>query len=304
MKKIALIFMVLLTGAFANTESSNIVESSAYGKKVVKENTSANYAENRQGEHYRQEAIYNYILFNRTQNNKEVAFKKANLINIVDENLTKDISQAIAKADSNMTVSGYCLVRDNIMIGKQPSAGRFICNTNIGHIEIFGNLTPINEALTLIYDPAYIEFKNWRYRVITSRVLNEARTSYNVATYANDRKLSEIALTSTSETAEVFKTQSSDYLKQLEASRKQRKVEYVNVGNSSGDSYVAPIQVENTEKPNAVDYITKAGIDIVSGIVKTTADVFKKDLPYLYEIVGGSKIYIDLVIDRNGEKIQ
>ena len=50
--------------------------------------------------------------------------------------------------------------------------------------------------------------------------------------------------------------------------------------------------------------MTKAAIDITAGIVKNTAEIFKKDLPYLYEIVGGSRIYIDLVIDKKGEKLQ
>ena len=134
-------------------------------------------------------------------------------------------------------------------------------------------------------------------------MLNEARTSYNIATYVNDRKLAEIALTSTSNAADVIKTQSSEYLRELEESRKKNTVEYANVGQGA-NSYIAPIQNQNTEKPNAADYIVKAGIDIVSGIVKTTADVFKKDLPYLYEIVGGSRIYVNLVIDKRGEQIQ
>ncbi|HDX6248318.1 TPA: hypothetical protein RPW15_001475 [Campylobacter fetus subsp. venerealis] len=304
MKKTILILALISGICFANTtEENNIIESSAYGQKVVKEQGSSNFGEYGQREYFRKEAIFNYILWNSKQNSPEYITKKASLINFIEENRDANITNTVAKVDSNITVSGYCLIRDNIMIGKQPGAGRFICNTNIGQIEIFGNLTPINDALTLIYDPAYIEYKNWRYRVVTSRVLNEARTSYNIATYANDRKLSEIALSATSNTADVIKTQSSDYLKQLEQSRKNQKTEYVTVGSGSG-SYVAPVQNENTEKPNAVDYIAKAGIDIVSGVVKNTAEIFKRDLPYLYEIVGGSRVYVDLVIDRNGEKIK
>ena len=304
MKKIIL-FLALMSGiCFANsTEGGNIIESSAYGKKVVKEQGSSNFGEYGQREYFRKEAIFNYVLWNSKQNSPEYSTKKVSLINFVEDKKDENSSSKIASVDNNITVSGYCLVRDNIMIGKQPGAGRFICNTNIGQVEVFGNLTPINDVLTLIYDPAYIEFKNWRYRVLTSRVLNEARTSYNIATYVNDRKLSEIALSSTSNSADVIKTQSSDYLRQLEQSRKNQKTEYVTVGSGS-NSYVAPVQNENTEKPNAVDYIAKAGIDIVSGIVKNTAEVFKRDLPYLYEVVGGSRVYIDLVIDRNGEKIK
>lgn len=300
MKRIIFLLIPLLM--FANVDR-NIIESSAYGEQVVKEQDTVFYNEEKKNENYRREAIYNFILFNNSVNEPTYTAKTEQLINFVEENATNLNTEIIKKVDNNMTITGYCLVRDDINVGKQPSAGRFLCNTNIGQLEIFGNLTPVNEMATLIFDPTYIDFSGWRYKVITSRVLNEARSSYNIATFVNDRKITEIALESTSKGADVFKTQSSQYLEELKQSRKKQSVEYVNVGTGS-NSYVAPIQNTNTEKPRATDYIVKGAIDLVSETIKTTADVFKRDLPYLYEIKGGSKVYIDLVISKNGEKIQ
>lgn len=300
MKRIIFLLIPLLM--FANVDR-NIIESSAYGEQVVKEQDTVFYNEEKKNENYRREAIYNFILFNNSVNEPTYTAKTEQLINFVEENATNLKTEIIKKVDNNMTITGYCLVRDDINVGKQPSAGRFLCNTNIGQLEIFGNLTPVNEMATLIFDPTYIDFSGWRYKVITSRVLNEARSSYNIATFVNDRKITEIALESTSKGADVFKTQSSQYLEELKQSRKKQSVEYVNVGTGS-NSYVAPIQNTNTEKPRATDYIVKGAIDLVSETIKTTADVFKRDLPYLYEIKGGSKVYIDLVINKNGEKIQ
>lgn len=300
MKRI--IFLLIPLFIFANVDR-NIIESSAYGEQVVKEQDTFFYNEEKKNENYRREAIYNFILFNNSVNEPTYTAKTEQLINFVEENATNLKTEIIKKVDNNMTITGYCLVRDDINVGKQPSAGRFLCNTNIGQLEIFGNLTPVNEMATLIFDPSYIDFSGWRYKVITSRVLNEARSSYNIATFVNDRKITEIALESTSKGADVFKTQSSQYLEELKQSRKKQSVEYVNVGTGS-NSYVAPIQNTNTEKPRATDYIVKGAIDLVSETIKTTADVFKRDLPYLYEIKGGSKVYIDLVINKNGEKIQ
>lgn len=300
MKRI--IFLLIPLFMFSNVDR-NIIESSAYGEQVVKEQDTVFYNEEKKNENYRREAIYNFILFNNSVNEPTYTAKTEQLINFVEENATNLKTEIIKKVDNNMTITGYCLVRDDINVGKQPSAGRFLCNTNIGQLEIFGNLTPVNEMATLIFDPSYIDFSGWRYKVITSRVLNEARSSYNIATFVNDRKITEIALESTSKGADVFKTQSSQYLEELKQSRKKQSVEYVNVGTGS-NSYVAPIQNTNTEKPRATDYIVKGAIDLVSETIKTTADVFKRDLPYLYEIKGGSKVYIDLVINKNGEKIQ
>ena len=306
MKRILTLLVFICAYALAqqgNNESQNIINSSSYGKEVVTEQGGISLQHEVGKEYYRREAIYNWIVWSKAQNNKECTAKRTSLIDLVDENATQSVAQATKGADNNMTVSGYCLIKQDIMVAEQPSAGVFVCNTNIGYIEVFGNLTPINKAYTLIYDPSYIEFKKWRYRVISSQVLNEARTTYNIATYVNDQKLREIALTSTSNAADVIKTQSSEYLRALEDSRKKNTTEYVQVGQG-GNSYVAPVQNQNTEKPNAADYIAKAGIDIVSGIVKTTAEVFKRDMPYLYEIVGGSRIYVNLVIDKRGEKLQ
>lgn len=300
MRKI--IFLLIPLFIFANVDD-NIIESSAYGERVVKEQDTVFYSEEKKDENYRREAIYNLILFNKKINEPEYTAKAEQLINFVEENATNSHIEVIKKVDSNMTITGYCLVRNDINVGKQPSAGRFLCNTNIGQLEIFGNLTPVNEIATLIFDPSYIDFSGWRYKVVNSRVLNEARTSYNIATFVNDRKVTEIALETTSKGVDVFKTQSSQYLEELKQSRKKQSVEYANVGTGS-NSYVAPVQNTNTEKPRAADYIVKGAIDLVSETIKTTADTFKKDLPYLYEIKGGSKVYIDLVINKNGEKIQ
>ena len=40
--------------------------------------------------------------------------------------------------------------------------------------------------------------------------------------------------------------------------------------------------------------------ELVADIVKSTAEVFKKDLPYLYQIVPQSKIWIDLQVEKEG----
>lgn len=300
MKKI--VFLLIPFFLFGSVDK-NIIEGSAYGEQVVKEKDTIFYEERDKKENYRREAIYNFILFKNSINEPTYTARTEKLIDFVEENATKFENKIKSNVDNNMTIVGYCLVRDDINVGKQPSAGKFICNTNIGQLEIFGNLTPINELATLIFDPSYIDFSGWRYKVITSKVLNEAKTSYNIATFVNDRKITEIALESTSKGADVFKTQSSEYLEELKQSRKKQSVEYANVGTGS-NSYVAPIQNTNTEKPNASDYIIKGAIDLVSDTIKTTADIFKKDLPFLYEIKGGSKVYIDLVISKNGEKIQ
>ncbi|MBK3499206.1 hypothetical protein JJB27_09025 [Campylobacter fetus subsp. venerealis] len=302
MNKFAILFLASLTLSFANdNESTNIIKGSAYGNQVVEEKAIDYFIKNEQST-YRKEAIYNWYLQKASMNKPEYETQEAKLIKLVDENSTIG-KLANLSVDTNTSVNGYCLIKEDIFVGKQPSAGYFECETNIGSITMFGNMRPLNQYAALLFDPVYIEFKDWRYPVTSSRVTNEAKTSYNIATYVNDRKLSEIALTTTSSAADELKTASNDYLKALEQSRTKQETEYVTVGTGSSQETVA-VQNTNTEPPRIIDYFGVAAVNIVAGAIKAGAEVFKKDLPYLYDIVGGSKIWIDLQVDYKGEKIR
>jgi hypothetical protein len=205
-------------------------------------------------------------------------------------------SQNTEKAEVvTVAVNGYCTIRNNIQMGKQPSSAYVTCNTNVGSLRVFGNLVPRNDLATLFFDPIYVEKNKKRYKVEQGSITtNEARTSYNVATYVNDRKLSEIGLGSTIAATNIIQTNSHAYLQAIEESNKSSSVDYVD----SGDDVIA-VQSTTTKSPEAKDYIVKAGIDILAGVVKTTAEVFKKDLPYLYQVAKNSKIYIDLNVNKN-----
>ena len=301
MNKIATIFLIAISMCFAADESSNIIEGSAYGNKVVEENQ-LGYSLKKQESTYRKEAIYNWYLLKASKDRDEYQTQEAKLINLVDENVSS-ANFANLSVDSNMSVNGYCLIKEDIFVGKQPSAGYFECETNVGSITMFGNMRPLNQYAALLFDPIYIEYKGWRYPVISSRVTNEARTSYNIATYVNDRKLSEIALQTTSSASDELKTASNDYLKALEQSRTKQETEYVTVGTGSNQETIA-VQNTNTERPHLIDYFGVAAVNIVAGAIKAGSEIFKRDLPYLYDIAGGSKIFIDLQVDYKGEKIR
>ena len=77
-------------------------------------------------------------------------------------------------------------------------------------------------------------------------------------------------------------------------------MQYATTTDGAGNANMQPIQITNTEKPDPLDYLIDAGINVVASTVKTTADIFKADLPYLYQIVGKSKIWIDLKVEKNG----
>ncbi|TLD85003.1 hypothetical protein LS70_000090 [Helicobacter sp. MIT 11-5569] len=96
-------------------------------------------------------------------------------------------------------------------------------------------------------------------------------------TFVNDRKLSEVGWSALSLSSDEFKTASSEYLRALEESKRKERTEYL-----------AAIQ----------------GVNILTDSIKSTAEVFKKDLPYLYQIVPKTKIWIDLQVDKKGEYVK
>ncbi len=295
MKKLVLA-AALCSTLFANTkESYNIVRGSAYGEQVVNEN-SLGAIKREDKRFYEQEVLFNYMLVNNRLNQKPYEATKITLLNKVEDTKT-DTKTDTEKIDDSLTVVGYCNVSENIHIGKQPAASYLDCSTNIGYVKVFGNLTPINEMATLIFDPQYIDYKKTRFKVLEgAKTTNEARTSYNVATFVNDRKLSEIGLGSTITAADEIKSSTHEYLSALKESKRKQETDYV----TSGDNVIA-VQNTNTEKPVVSDYYATALINIGAGIVKTAAEVFKKDLPYLYEVNKNTKIFIDLKINKNGE---
>lgn len=297
MKRVFLAIL-LCANLYANKESNNIVYGSAYGNQVVNEN-SLEVATRENKKYYKDEVILNYILMNNNINQKPYETQKAALINKTEDNNVQQ-QQPTTNSNESITVVGYCNIDKDIDLGVQPGAGYFDCNTNIGFVKVFGNLRPINEVKSVIFDPLYIDYKKTRFKVLEgSKTTNEDRTSYNIATFVNDRKISEIALSSTIVASDEIKNSTHEYLAALRESRKKQQTDYVVVNGET-----IAVQNTNVEKPKLSDFYSTALINIGAGIVKTTAEIFKKDLPYLYQITKNSKIYIDLQINKNGEIIK
>lgn len=298
MKRV-LLAVVLCANLYANTkESQNIVYGSAYGEQVVNENSLGTVTREKKT-YYKEEVIFNYVLMNNRINQKPYEVQKISLLNKIEEEKATEQQQQ-ANTNETITVVGYCNVAEDIDIGVQPGAGYFDCSTNIGYVKVFGNLTPINEVKSVVFDPLYLDFKKTRFKVLEgSKTTNEAKTSYNIATFVNDRKISEIALSSTIVASDEIKSSTHEYLAALRESRKKQQTDYAVVNGET-----IAVQNTNVEKPQLSDFYSTALINIGAGIVKTTAEVFKKDLPYLYQITKNSKIYIDLKINKNGEIIK
>ena len=280
-------------------EAQNIIESSAYGTSAVKEST-AEFIDNNQRIDYTREIMHNfYIQATKVKLRPETSATKGEMVKIVVNANNNANSKDNSKNEvPTTTVKGFCLIKEDVNIGKQPGSLGIDCQTNIGYVTMFANLRAENKIATLFVDPVYIEFKNYRYQIKSSYVTNEAKTSYNIATFVNDRKVTEVALTATSDGLDEIKTASNQYLQAYEQSRRYQSTQVYSTGLTS-----YPLQSTNYLEPDPLLYLAKSGINILASSGKALASAIKKDLPYLYQIVGGTKIYVDMQVVTQGQKV-
>ncbi|TXE78479.1 hypothetical protein FPD46_07900 [Campylobacter peloridis] len=312
MKIIIVLLIPFFIYAYENTTSSkesiSIIEGASNGIKVIEEKSLEPIEINKNNsKKYYSEVILNWNRYfesknlrgnefiGKTSENLLVSNVKENLINN-DVNLTKNEELAIVK--------GFCFIQNEVNVGKQPSALRLNCQTNIGAIVLFGNLVNLNEKSSLILDPKYIEKDNVRFDVKSSIVTNEKKTSYNIATFVNDRKIAKVGYGALSAGSVEVKNSSNEYLRALEESKKKQEISYVNISDGQGNVYPQAIQNTNTEKPDPLNYLIKGAINVTADAVKVFADISKEDLPYLYQIVAKTKIWVDLKVNKKGEYVK
>nr|MBP3724314.1 hypothetical protein [Campylobacter sp.] len=304
--KILILLFAFCSILFANEVSENIITSSSYGDKTINErelnSKDLNY---RHQQTLYKETILNwhYYFTGLNPRAKEVVGSNSKFVFPVTYDKTSGVADG-NKSKQLVTIKGFCFITDDVNVGKQPASLRVECQTNGGAVTMFGNLVNVNEKASLVVDPKYIEKDGVRFYVDSSIVTNEAKTSYNVATYVNDRKIAEIGWGGLSVSADEMKTATNEYLRALEQSKTKQEVVYVTTTDPSGNSYMTPTTTTNTQEPDPLDYLVKAGVNIVASVVKNTAEIFKADLPYLYQIVGGSKIWIDLKVNKQGEYVK
>ncbi len=307
-KKNYILLFLLPLSLFASKESQSIIQSASEGRKVVTEKSldPININKNSNKKYY-SETILNWNRFFQAQNPRgtEIIGKTGENIlvaNIKEENLIKDTN--ITNPEELAVVKGYCFIKDEINVGKQPASLRLDCQTNVGSIVMFGNLINLNEKASLVVDPKYIEKNGVRFEVKNSIVTNEKKTSYNIATFVNDRMLAKVGYGALSLGSDEVKNSTNEYLRALEESKKKQNISYVNISDGQGNVYPQAIQNTNTEKPDPLDYLIKGAVNVTASAVKAFADIAKEDLPYLYQIVPKTKIWIDLKVNKKGEYVK
>lgn len=234
---------------------------------------------------------------------KAVTSPKTSMVVQVTADKSTDSKNEV-NATQLVVVKGYCYITENIEVGIQPGALRTECQTNVGAITMFANLVNVNKQSSLVVDPKYIEKNGVRFEVKSSIVTNETKTSYNVATFVNDTKIAQVGWGALSAGSDEIKAASNEYLQAIEEAKTEEQTTLLTATSSDGSITSQPTTTTNTEDPDPLDYLLKAAINLTASAVKETAELYKKDLPYLYYIAADSKIWIDLKVNKQGEYVK
>lgn len=284
--------------------ADNIVESASYGQKIVDEDKLESLSKPKTQIFYQDASTLNFILLYKEQmaktwTNTGTTATLATTLNYPKEEVISNTNIATSNnTNETVIVKGYCLIDKDVYLELQPGALRTMCQTNAGSIVMFADLVAVPEQNSLLVNPRFIEKNKHQFKVIEAIITNEAQTSYNVATFVNSQKLETVKYKMIGEASNDIKIVTNQYLKALEESKRQQRVDVITSGNN-----IYPIQTTNTEKPEVADYAMKAGVEVMASSIKAIADSLAQNRPYIFEITSGSKIWIDLKVEKRGERI-
>lgn len=240
---------------------------------------------------YKREVIFNFIV-SRANNAKFNSVKGDNSLEIKNIEAITPKTETSEPKEKLANIKGYCFTETDINVGFQPMGASLKCNTNYGTLTFFGNYVPNNELYTLFVTGLFVEKGDYKYPIVSGKILNKDKNSYNVATYVNSNKIEKAWLQAGANTADVVKAGANDYMKQLEQSRKTETGGATTV-SSSGAISQEPV-VTNYEKPNLAEYVIKGGVDVLATVTKEIVQAVKEEKPFAYKVVKDSQFYIDI----------
>lgn len=268
-----------------------------------------------------EEVVMNHIKLNQ-QNNIAIANAKEDSLFFIPPPVSpSDNNNGMADSngsnkDDNLNeiyyLSGYCFAGEKAVdVSRLSSYSYLRCNFDR---VIAQNKTKIPDYLSsptlatllipdafskaLIGKPLYLSSGENRMSVLGGVIMNYEKTSINLAHIVNDRKIASFMMQGGIRTADVATAQAQAYLDAKRAAATEKNVAYENSANVD-----RTIVSENTAAPEVSDYLFNAGIKIVSELVKTGGEIFKEDLPYLFQTQGNAVYFVDIAVSREYQSL-
>jgi hypothetical protein len=127
--------------------------------------------------------------------------------------------------------------------------------------------------------------------VLGGVITNAKRTSINLASLINDRKIDRLLSKTAIDAANIVTQNAMAYLQDRMKTNTQEKVTYLNNNNST-----TPIKTQTTKPLKISDYLKVSALQLISNLVKNAGNIFYKDLPYLFKAKKNTMYFADLYV--------
>lgn len=237
-----------------------------------------------------QEVIYEHI---KTAINENTQVQRASFAKIYYTPKINKKQNNNYKKNQHFTkfyLNGYCQLPYQVQVDKLTQFVSLKCNFDKGEGKLTIMLVPDVYSEALVAKPLYVVLNNKKYFVKGGIVMNAQKTSINLASVINDRKIEKFLAQTGISSANIITKQAEAYLQAKQQSETQNTVIYPD-GNTSN-----PVVVSNTQPPHIKDYIQNTGIQILSNIINNVSDSFFINLPYLFKINKNTIFYTELFV--------
>ena len=263
---------------------------------------------------YRDVALYHLITMRERELDRKPSYNDAKKVDFLANNLEdykkrlaeqKKLEEAKNKKDEKAKIynlTGYCRLRNTVEVDRVQGYSVLDCDftpndLGLNSSEMFATFVPVYERLALIGRPVYLNVHHNKVPIQNGVILTVDQTNLNLATFINDVKIKKLLADMALSTNKIAYQNSMAYITELQASRKSEKV--VVVPGNNGNNTVE--QESNTAKPKAKDYITIAGIQILSSIIDALGNFYKENSYPLFRIDKGTHFYVDFNIEVKGK---
>jgi len=217
--------------------------------------------------------------------------------------------QAKQKANKDKVLSyfagGYCIIPQSIQLSKGREFTKLNCSMNFGKGNyrpalIFAALYPdyVKEEVYAI--PLYAELPSGNRATLNGIVLNDAKTSANVADWVDNARLRKLIAEGALATNDIAYKYVNGYLEAKQQSRTKTEIHYIQTQNGN-NTVSTPVQTQTVLPPKLSDYLIGAGVELLSKLFAI------KGKDYLYSsnplfIVNPKKVYVEgiFTLDNKG----
>lgn len=193
---------------------------------------------------------------------------------------------------------GYCFLDREIFVEKIATYAYFECNFKkpFGTVELTVSVVPEFYAKALIGNPLYVTKDGKRYPVKNGVILTKDKNSINIANFVDDYMTEKVSASLGINGLNAVAKQAQAYMVQRRASDNIQGVVTSSSGlNQSVTGY------SRTRKPDPMEYLVLAGIELLSTSAQIIGESYIKSLPYIFKVNKDSIFYADLQFADDNE---